>query len=247
MPVDVLSVNIAKQYVDSKEFDGSAELIKVKLANLETQVNDIQNNDISDLTHMATVEYFNLFDGKFSYFGLNSNEPHCVQTDSTHAKRSAVIDVKPNTTYSIIRQVTDSSFGKIASFDVKKNSIVNGTVPTQFVDIGGLLSYQITTGLNDKSICIYTSYTSKSPLVQIVEGTQNTFTVDSYDDSKLYHPNKLNVYDKSETYSKSQVEEKLKLKSCFYKKTGDVLDIYMPSKNSDRFIHFSYQKVVDKT
>lgn len=46
MPVDVLSVNIAKQYVDSKEFGGSAELIKVKLANLETQVNDIQNNDL---------------------------------------------------------------------------------------------------------------------------------------------------------------------------------------------------------
>ena len=48
MPVDVLSVNIAKQYVDSKEFSGSAEVIKVKLANLETQVNDIQGNDISE-------------------------------------------------------------------------------------------------------------------------------------------------------------------------------------------------------
>ena len=48
MPVDVLSVNIAKQYIDSKELGGSAEVIKVKLANLETQVNDIQGNDISE-------------------------------------------------------------------------------------------------------------------------------------------------------------------------------------------------------
>lgn len=78
MPVDVLSVNIAKQYVDSKEFGGSAEPIKVKLANLETQVNDIQKkmSDSNSNDGFLLCDLNGNIVGHIASFEVWNNEPY---------------------------------------------------------------------------------------------------------------------------------------------------------------------------
>lgn len=238
---------------------GDAELMDIRVKADGTTANsagtavreqiDAINAKNNEIVSFTTNNFFN---GDFFYFGLNSTT-HKIENDETHQKKSAVINCKANTTYSFIREVTDSGFGRIAVFTKSKNELANGDQPTQFFELGGISNYTFTTDSTAKSIALYTTYSGATPLIQAVEGEQDEFTVDSYEDTvNKYIPNMLDAYTKSETDSKinsiidsripTTTERKVK-----WKKSGNAIDIYMPSKISNRYIHFSYQRVINQS
>lgn len=178
----------------------------------------------------------NLFDG---YYKTN------VTIDSTYKyatsdelRKVAFIKVKPNTTYSIIRE--SSSLFRVATHTsevINLNETFNGSVKSTWGTPN--LHATITTGENDVLLAIQTTYTGETPFMQIVEGTQTDFTISEYPFKYKF------AYNKNETYTKEEVNnlipsipnESRKVKIV---KTSNCLDIYVPSKKNSNYLHYKY-------
>ena len=191
----------------------------------------------------------NLYDGE-TYFEnrkIAGASPNMTITSSANC-RTAVVEIKPNTTYSIILESTTllengkNYFKILTSSQLYNNS--DYWVEGKSMDaIIRARNYTFTSGNNDKYLYIFYTDKNEECLIQVVEGTQTEFSVTSYD--TIINPKKnLNVFNKNEVLDliKNNTMNNRDIK-CI--KTGTNLEIYVPSKTSSNYIRYSYKRIDD--
>lgn len=180
----------------------------------------------------------NLFDGNYKNVGQSgSSKPYKYVEGGD--RLSAVVKVKPNTMYSIIK-VGVENFLRVSTntqTELVNNSYFDGSIGW---DGGSVRNYTFTTGSEDNLLIVTVSTTNVKPsFLQIVEGTTSVVTTNEY---ASYIPNNL-----LGIYSKKEVNDLLsevvpfsnrKIKAI---KTGNKLDIYVPSKKNQNYIHYRYE------
>lgn len=209
----------AKVYIDRPVSDDLSRRIGV--------VEDKYDRNVDPFT-----DSINLYNGEdFIYGGWSGSS---FTLDSTENKITAIIECKPNTQYWIVRNTTQTdNFGRIGTSTTYP---VAGTPVTQLVDnIGGSLSYNVTTGTDAKYLLFYYTYSASNQFIQITDYAttslnQNTYPVLS---DTLYTKRQVNEI----------VSQLQSAKKCKVSKTENKIDIYMPSKTSDKYIHFAYELV----
>lgn len=143
----------------------------------------------------------NLYDGNPVKKTLTGGATGGYTLENLSAGRVAKVTVKPNTTYTVIRQA--SSRFKIGSDTVadRTSGTLNGGVYLFYTGDSNVYVSTFKTGPNDVVLYVDYSNASESILVQIVEGTQTGFTITDYP----YKPTgKLSVYTKKEVDDKQK-------------------------------------------
>lgn len=177
------------------------------------------------------LDQINLYNGKTFVYGGWSGTPFTL--DANHNKITAVIKCKPNTQYWIVRSPSSDSFGRIGTSEEFPKA---GTVVTQLVDIGALQKYSVTTGADAQYLLFYYTYNALDEHIQITDYETTTFNQTTYpvlEDA---------IYTKQEV--ENLIPQPQEAKKCKVKKTGNKLDIYIPSKISSKYIHFAYERVI---
>lgn len=145
------------------------------------------------------IERANLFDGNYSEgidIGGSANSTTTAsgmtyKTTSTPKRTSTIIlEVEPNTTYSIIKEKTGREGSSSSAYYYFKVAAATKLMTANNEKFDGSFSYAntagfttnytFTTGSNDRYVYIMTSINLK-PFVQIVKGTQTEFTVSDYE------------------------------------------------------------------
>lgn len=177
----------------------------------------------------------NLFDGNFKT-GFTLNSAYKIASSDT-SRRLIVLKIKPNTTYSIIRE--SSSLFRIATH-TKETFNIGDSLDGSIQWTGGSVNLNkvITTGENDVLLVAILSYTNENPFVQVLEGNFTDFTCNYYPyNSKLF-------YTKQQSYSSEEIDTFLTNKQDAKKvkviKTTNCLNIYVPSKKNDNYLHYKY-------
>jgi hypothetical protein len=156
-----------------------------------------RKTDVEELAN--AVNQINLFDGNYSEgidIGGSSNSTTTAsgmtyKTSTTPKRTSTIIlEVEPNTTYSIIKEKTGREGSTSGAYYYFKVAAATKLMTTNNEKFDGSFSYSntadpttnytFTTGSNDKYVYIMTSINLK-PFVQIVKGTQTEFTVSDYE------------------------------------------------------------------
>lgn len=151
----------------------------------------------------------NLFDGKFLPYYVSGGGDNPYILSSSNSFKTLVLDIEPNTTYTLLKDKTDIEEGyyytKIATFLSDKTEVManipftaNGSYMTSITgrDTTKLV---FTTGENDKSIAI-TVAKSQNPYVELLKGEYSTFQDNGYNDK--YFSSILDYYKKDEVDSK---------------------------------------------
>ena len=181
----------------------------------------------------AFKKTINLYNGTDFIYGGWSSSPFTL--DGSHNKITAVIKCEPNTQYWIVRNTATDNFGRVGTTTEYPKS---GSIVTDVADLGGVLAWSVTTGADAEYLLFYYTYTALNEFIQITDYEKTTL-------NQLTYPVLSDA-----VYNKSQVNALLpqaETKKCKISKTGDKLDIYMPSPSSNNFIHFSYELVYDVT
>ena len=189
----------AKPYFDTINLkDGS-----IKGAKLED--NSVTADKLTIIRHDA-----NLFDGKYKNYRLNGASGALKLANGDANCKTAIIEIKPNTKYSIIRQVPSRFNYGTATHKLEVGESLDGSINVNRSGAGETFSDPyaiITTGENDKYLYVNTTIDGKDILLQIVEGEQTKFTVKDY---RL----KLNNID---VYSRDEIDKKIAQKCRFIK------------------------------
>lgn len=147
-----------------------------------------------------------------------------------------VVEVKPETTYSIMVKDTDLIYNdkkyiKVASSNILYDPEYTGTMEyVTYSQPSGSTSAYITTGENDIYLYLY-MFTKElnSPVFQVVEGYQSRMSIETMDD--LYTLNGVSVYPKHRLYTRDEIDEILNLevrnKCGLFKKSGEECTITM--------------------
>ena len=191
----------------------------------------------------------NLYDGG-TYFEnrkIGGASPDMFITSSDNC-RTAAVEIKPNTTYSIILEDTTlldngrNYFKILTSSKLYDNS--DSWAEGKNIDlIIHARNYTFKSGTNDRYLYIFYTDKNEECLIQVVEGVQTNFSVTSYD--PIANPKKnLNVFNKNEVLDliKNNAANGRDAK-CI--KTGKNLEIYVPSKTSSNYIRYSYNRIDD--
>ena len=186
----------------------------------------------------------NLFDGTFVDFYLRGAAGSDFDVTTEKGYKTLVIDVEPNTTYTILKEPTTSESGawyfKVASLTIPKQQIlalqssyaVDGAVRYSLT-ANDKLKYTFTTGSNDKAIVI-TVAKSQTPYVEVLKGDYDSFQANSYDATY--------VFDGIDVYNKHEVDDLINninpssIGNSF-KKRGSVCDILIKNKVGYRLEH----------
>ncbi len=137
----------------------------------------------------------NLFDGIYENIAITGSGPLKAIKSNINAK-TAVIKIKPNTTYSVIKD-KQSRFNLGTAtrlMDIETGENLNGSV---IMPLGNSVKTCVTftTGDNDKYLYVNVTIDGVDVFLQIVEGQQNHLTVDNY---TLKFTKDVSVYSKSE-------------------------------------------------
>ena len=152
----------------------------------------------------------NLFDGKYTNYRLNGGSGALTLASGDSNCKTAIIEIKPNTKYSIIRQVPSRFNYGTATHKLEVGESLDGSINVNRSGAGETFSDPyaiITTGEKDKYLYVNTTIDGKDILLQIVEGEQTEFTVKDY---RL----KLNSID---VYSRDEIDKKIAQKCRFIK------------------------------
>lgn len=140
----------------------------------------------------------NLYGGEFERIGLAGPKGAKQVINYNKDARTAVIEIEPNTTYSVIRE--PSSIFKIATDTVLNRELgqeLDGSVNIWHGGTAGqsVLNDSFTTGDDDVVLYVYYSNQNENTFIQVIEGVQNEFSADDY----VFRPNeKLPIYTKNE-------------------------------------------------
>lgn len=152
----------------------------------------------------------NLFDGNYANYKLTGGNGALKLANGDSNCKTAIIEIKPNTKYSIIRQVPSRFNYGTATHKLEVGETLDGSINANKSGTGETHSDPyviITTGENDKYLYVNTTIDGKNILLQIVEGEQTEFTVRDY---RL----KLNNID---IYNRDEVDKKIAQKCRFVK------------------------------
>ena len=170
------------------------------IANLTIQDNSISSTKYKDesitplkTTFLQTDKTTNLFDGNYINAKLTGSENLTYRDGDANCK-TAVVKIKPNTTYSIIKDKTSRFNLGTATKALSDGEILDGfhiNLSTQ----SSPLHYTFTTGENDKYLYVNVTINNDDVFLQIVEGTQDKLTVNEY----TIIPVGIDIYSKKET------------------------------------------------
>lgn len=139
----------------------------------------------------------NLFDGKYTNYKLTGGTGALKLANGDSNCKTAIIEIKPNTKYSIIRQVPSRFNYGTATHKLEVGESLDGSVNVNRSGNGETASDPyviITTGENDKYLYVNTTVNGKEILLQVVEGEQDKFTIKDY----RLQLNNIDVYNRNE-------------------------------------------------
>ena len=139
----------------------------------------------------------NLFDGKYTNYKLAGSTGSLQLKAGDSNCKTAIIKIKPNTTYSIIRQVPSRFNYGTSTHELEEDELLDGSINVNRSGSGETSSdpyVTFTTGENDQYLYINTTIDGKNILLQVVEGTQSGFTIRDY----RLQLNNIDVYNRNE-------------------------------------------------
>lgn len=227
----------ATQYVDfvKPSFD-LTNILNNSLNGVKLEDNSVNAKKLSIINHDI-----NLFDGNYSNYKITGANGSLKLVTGDDNCKTAIIKIKPNTKYSIIREVPSRFNYGTSTYLLEPNDLLNGGINVNSSGNGETSSnpyVTFTTGENDQYLYINTTVDGKNILLQVVEGEQTKFTINDY--SK--HLRNVNVYSKQEINKLFSDNGIMQIK---VKKKGNNIEIYVPSKSSSNYIKYVYNKVVD--
>ena len=161
----------------------------------------LQDNSVTADKLTIIKRSANLFDGKYTNYKLSGGNGALKLANGDNNCKTAIIEIKPNTTYSIIRQVPSRFNYGTATRKLEAGESLDGSINVNKSGAGETSSEPyviITTGESDRYLYVNTTIDGKNILLQIVEGEQTEFTVRDYK-LKL---NNIDVYNRDETDQK---------------------------------------------
>ena len=210
------------------------------LNGLKINSDDVNGKFSKEKLDFIVERRINLFDGNFSNYYLQGNskdEDYRITENSSY--KTLVIDISPNTTYTILKEsisvdVSGYWYFKVGTFTIPKEELVNNYYVDGNVRFTSTnrdtTKYTFTSGENDKTLVV-TVAKSLLPYVEILEGEYSSFQVNSYD--PLYEFNGVDVYNKREVNNLiKDVKENLSNHANSLTKKGDVIEITLSSKIS---------------
>lgn len=182
----------------------------------------------------------NLWDGVYYNKNISGTSGALTLSESS-AGRTVIVPVKPNTTYTFI---TDAANSNRFYYGFSSARIETGSFDGANSYLSSSRILTINSG-NGNWLYLNTSNESKTPFVQVYEGTITGFTVNKLvyapkDDLSLYRKSEMDtkLTDlKTEIIETTGAARKIKVV-----KTGESLVIYIPSKRSARYTAWTFAR-----
>ncbi|EPB8173077.1 hypothetical protein ACRTAL_002252 [Clostridium perfringens] len=128
---------------------------------------------------MELDKKYNLFDGNYIFASINGATPDFTFSPEKANYKTAVIQIKPNTKYSIIRDESSDRF-KIAT-DTQIRDLSSGFSFDGSIKVfPETRNYTFTSGPNDTTLYVYVASQDQDVFLQVVEGEQTSFSIDEY-------------------------------------------------------------------
>lgn len=193
-------------------------------------------------------DMFNLFDASSRVnFRVNGTaDPNIMRLTNSTGSISKVAEVKPNTTYTLIRTEKSRLNIMTASHLLNFNEDSDGSIALNLSGSGETeepKSIVLTTGANDKVIYVNNSLDGTEKYLGLFEGTHNFDDLPkSYERGLKFKPHidATTINDVKKIVSETAIKQR----KLFLEFNGNgLLKIYVPSKKSNRWIRYDYQFV----
>lgn len=171
--------NMANMGQDVKEAmtNGSVAVVGKNAVLTENIVN--KQVTYEKTSFMELDKKYNLFDGNYIYGSIDGSIPNFTWSPESNNYKTAIVKIKPNTKYSIIRSKNSDRF-KIATDtqvrDLSDRFSFDGSIKV----FPETYNYTFTSGQNDTTLYIYVASQNQNVFLQVVEGEQSEFTIDEY-------------------------------------------------------------------
>jgi hypothetical protein len=213
------------------------------VVNLEDSIGKIKNSQVDFIGETRV----NLFDGDFKNLYLFGDAGTGYHLTSTAGYKTFVADIKPNTTYTILKDETPAEpngyyYFKVATFIETKEELLTIMQGSSAHIVSGSIChtatytdttrFTFTSGENDNCIVVVLC---KTPDVyaELLEGNFNSYQVNSYE-PMLEFTEKVNVYNKQEVDAKI-LDLSNGIKANTFKKVGENCDILLNGYVGYRF------------
>lgn len=199
-----------------------------------------------DTDKMTYFEPLNLFDGKYiKDTAVQGASPW--NYISRNGGRTAVISIKPNTTYSIGREVPSRFNYGTSSKILQVGESLDGAVKENMSGSGTTDSPQIvtfTSGANDRYLYINTSVDNSEPFLIVREGEVKE--IGPHDYGRVKHNAKVDVLSEAKAIQliKEQVPELSQNRKIKIVGNGDgLVQIFIPSQKNSNYVRYDYRYI----
>lgn len=206
-----------------------------------------------DKTTFFKEKIINLFDGKSIFYDTKiAGAVPSMNLKENVGSRTAWLKIKPNTTYSVIKEQLsgliehDKNYFKIMTSSelYPYGSVTDGWAEGRNLNNIYHRTYcTFTSGENDNYLYIYYTDTNEDCFIQVVEGIQDVFTASSHSEIIINPKQNLNIYNKNEV--DNLISQQPYNRDIIVRKENNDLHIYIPSKTSTNFIRYWYKRVDD--